>query len=333
MSPGLPLLALMWLCGALSTPARAYETDQITDRLVELQDSGIVADDEVDRILAAALEQTNRQTGCHSSVKETRRLLAESIYDIASFPTYVHGRGELAGLGYGAYAAWLETDARVDRRPFVKFGDIYDLLRPTDSLVLGTVGVCSTIHLAGILMGTDKPDHFWSQGYEYFLASRRGRADERAMRWGTLSERGQYGLATSGVFSYADLAANWEGYQFYKALLTEDSPLELGEDGCVVQTRPFRWVDWITDAVDEAVNPPNYGKVVRAAVQERLLSERDNVCQAYTTWGPEVMRRRAQVVAEQASQLVPTTPPRLDEWQLDSLCKGYESTNTVSRTR
>lgn len=327
MLSGLHLAALF--ARTITPNAFAYETDQLTDRLVELRDSSRVADAEADHVIGAAVERTNLQTGCHSSERETRRLLAGNIYDIASSPTYVHGRGELAGLGYGAYAAWLETDVRVARRPFVKFGDIYDLLRPTDSLVLGTVGVCSTVRLAGILMGTDKPDHFWSQGYEYFRASKRGRSDERAIDWGVATERGAYGLATSGVFSYADLAANWEGYQFYKALLTEDSPLQLGTDGCVVQTEPFRWVDWITDAVDEVLNPPNYGKNVEEAVRTQLAAGREEVCKAYAVWGPRASQRREAIIGEQAVYVSPRAPPRVDEWQLDALC-GREADRTTT---
>jgi hypothetical protein len=47
-------------------------------------------------------------------------------------------------------------------------------LTATQALVLGSVGVCATIELAGVRMGTDKADHFWAQGYEY----------ERNSRWG-----------------------------------------------------------------------------------------------------------------------------------------------------
>lgn len=320
MAPVLLTCAAL-LAAVLSSPALAYETDQISERLADLEDSERLADAKVAEWLRFALDRTNEQTRCTASVESTRRVLARTIYDRLAFPTYVKGRGELAGLGYGAFAAWLETDPRVDRRMVEDDVDIYDRLRPRDSLVLGTVGICSTIKLGGVLMGTDKPDHFWAQGYEYLLASREGRAEERALRWGVASERGRYGLATSGVFSYADLAANWAGYQFYKGLLGEESPMQLGEDGCVVERRPFQWAEWLDDAVDEALNPPIYRKSVGEAVRAQLEVERDALCSAYAEWGPEAAARR-DAIAGQDALLAPQAPARVDEWRLDSLCGG-----------
>ncbi len=305
---------------ALLPSAAAYETDQITDRLLPLRDAGVEADGEVARRLSAAIQRTNQQTGCRATTEVTRRTLAEKIYDQMAFPTYVKGRGELAGLGYGAYAAWLETSPSVDRRSVEYYGDIYARTRPQDSLVLSTVGVCSTILLAGRLMGTDKPDHFWAQGYEYLLASHHGLNDDDAIAWGDASEKGAYGFATSGVYSYADLAANWEGYQFYKALLTDDSPLERGGDGCVVLARPFRWADWITDALDEVLNPPQYVERVETAVRAQLAGERTTLCAAYKVWGRTAEAQRAKVIVAEAPHLSPLAPPREDEWQLDALC-------------
>lgn len=313
-----PLLG--FLMATVSQPALAYETDQLTRRLEALSDAALSADDEANRMLAAAVLRTNEQTGCSSSVRETRRLLAGNIHGITAVPTFVQGRGQLAGLGYGAYGAWLETDPRVDRRSFADADDIYAQVSPGENLVVTTVGVCSTIQLAGILMGTDKPDHFWSQGYEYFRASKRGRHDAAAIRWGTSSERGRYGLLTSGAFSYADIAANWAGYQFYKQLLTESSPLTLDREGCVARAAPFRWVDWITNAVDEGLNPPRYTDAVRDAVRDHLVLRRESICSDYRVWGPVAAERIEAIILGEETQLSSKAPGRVDEWQLEALC-------------
>jgi hypothetical protein len=304
----------------LPTFVYAYETDQITDRLVPLRDAALDADERVDELLIRALWRTNQQTQCKATVERTRRVLAEDIFKQTAFPTYVPERGEFAGLGYGAYAAWLETDPKVDRREHGAFDDIYHDLRPREALVLGTVGVCSTVRIANILMGTDKPDHFWAQGYDYYMVSKQGRQTDRAVQWGTASERGAYGLLTSGVFSYADLAANWDGYTFYTKLLTPESPLQRDTDGCVVLTKPFRWVDWINEAVDEVYNPPNYRPSVGEAVRAQLHENRSQTCAEYAVWGPEVNARRASVIAQSDEHVSSNAPPRVDEWKLDEMC-------------
>ena len=304
----------------LVIPALAYETDQLTDRMVELADSSLDADAHVDALLARAIARTNARTRCRASTPAIRAILARNIYAETSHPQYVRDRGELAGLGYGVYAAWLETSL-VARRTFTVEEGIYGRVRPGDGLVLGTVGVCSTVRLGGVLMGTDKPDHFWSQGYDYFVRRPRlGHKVNAMVQWGTNSERGQYGLLTSNVFSFADLSANWAGLQFYRSLLTHDGLLQRDADGCVVQDRPFRWVDWMGDAVDEVLNPSGYGEKVRDAVTRHLAANREAICAGYAVWGPAANARRAQIVAQEAPHVAANAPERVDEWQLDVLC-------------
>jgi hypothetical protein len=303
----------------LLAAAYAYETDQLTARAAPLLDITEAANREVDRLLTAAAERTNELTRCRGPAVATQRVLATQIYRLTSHAEYVRDRGELGGFGFGAYAAWLET-AAVDRRSFNDRGDIYGDLKPGESFVLGTVGVCSTVRIANVLMGTDKPDHFWSQGYEYLVASHRGKNDARAIKWGTDSERGQYGLLTSDVFSFADLYANWQGYQFYRELLQKGSSLELGTDGCVHRTANWSWADWLDDGADEVINPPVYGPHVRESVQARLWRERDEICAGYADWGPAAALRRSQVEAREIAHVGAKAPVRRDEWGLDALC-------------
>jgi hypothetical protein len=302
--------------------AHAYETDQLTDRLRHFVDIADQADAKVDEMLAEAVGLTNAETRCSWRPHVTAHILAAHIQAVTARAQFVKNRGELAGLGYGAYAAWLETAPGLDRHTFTDRDDIYGDLKPTDALVLGTVGVCSTVQIAGVRMGTDKPDHFWEQGYEYYLASGFGRHDAGAIRWGTDSERGQYGLLTSNVFSFADLYANWQGYQFYKSLLQKGSVLQAGDDGCVHQARPFHWAEWLDDAADEVVNPPIYAENVRESVRARLARERDAICAGYDTWAPEAAARRSQVETRELPHLSAKAPPRRDEWGLDELCAG-----------
>lgn len=300
--------------------ALAYETDQITRRLAPLADAAPAANAEVDRMLAEAARRVNETSGCAWKDPATRKLLAFEIYRVTAHAEYVPDRGELAGFGHGAYAAWLETAPNVERRTFLDRSDIYGDLTPVEALVLGAAGVCSTVNLGGVLMGTDKPDHFFSQGFEYLVLSRFGKNDARALAWGTASERGPYGLLTSDAFSWADLYANWQGYQFYRSLLTEGSVLGRDADGCVTQTRPWSWAEWLDDAADEALNPPVYTPEVGVAVRGRLARERATVCLEYAAWGPDAAARRAELFPREAARATSKAPARQDEWGLDTLC-------------
>lgn len=170
-------------------------------------------------------------------------------------------------FGYGRYSAWLET-APIDRLDLWKKddGDIYSNVRPWDSMVLWYAGPCSTICLAGTRLGTDKIDHFFGEGHTYFRKSDWGRDPEAAVAWGQRTERGKYGLGTSGAYSNADLHANYEGYLFYASLLTEDSIVQRDEQGCAARVGVWSWADWIDPDYDEALNPSIYTRRVQQRV-------------------------------------------------------------------
>lgn len=305
---------------ALTTLALAYETDQVTHRDRVLFDAREPANAKVNAMLAIAVARANVQTRCDASAKEHHRQLARAIYQETAHSEYVRDRGEFSGLGFGSYSAWLETSPDVDRFDFLDRTDIYGGIKRKESLILGSVGVCSTVELAGIRVGTDKVDHFFEQGYTYFLESGGGRDEAKALRWGMDSERTIFGLLTSNAFSYADLNANWQGYRFYRDLLTT-GPFRVGPYGCVEQTRPFDWADYVNDAWDEALNPNLYTRVVGEHVTAWLESHRDEVCAGWADWGPDLVKRRDAVLVGRAAYVAPGAPDYVDSVRLDALCE------------
>jgi hypothetical protein len=130
-------------------------------------------------------------------------------------------------------------------------------------------------------LGTDKVDHFLATGYQYLRWSRFGDDPDRAIRRGTRTERRMYGQMTSKAFSYGDLAANWDGYQFYSGLLGEDSLLQVDEEGCVERVSSWDWTTWATPAWDEFVNPSVYGERVQQALKQQLQPDREKLCAMY----------------------------------------------------
>lgn len=305
---------------ALLPAATAYETDQLTRRGEPLRDAREAANAEASRLLGIAISRTNAETGCRGSSRAMRRRLAFEIYRLTSHEEYVRDRGEFSGLGFGAYSAWLEESPEVDRRAFRDRTHIYGGVLPQDALILGLVGACATVNLGGVLMGTDKADHFWDQGYAYFVESREGRDPERAVRWGVESERGAFGLLTSNTFSYADLYANLAGYQFYSTLLTPLSRIRRAPSGCVVATAPFDWADWVDDAMDEVLDPSLYTELVGAKVRQKLWETRESVCADYRSWGADAALRRALVLARRSAWSTPQAPSAPDPYQLEDLC-------------
>lgn len=303
------------------TLARAYETDQLTDRLLPLADATPRANAWADQLLASAVERTNADTRCRQDEEQTRRVLGRHIATATAKAQFVPER-DLAGFGYGVYSALMET-GDIPRHSFTSRDDIYGSLRPGESVVLASVGTASTVRLGGQLIGTDKTDHFWGVGFEYVNVSNWGKKEARAMRWGTFSEKAFYGLLTSNVFSYADLASNEDGYRFYITLLTPGSMFQRGPDGCVYQARPFDWHEWIDEEWDEVLNPSVYNKYVQAAVHERLLARRGDYCASYLQWRDDYLPKLAAVLQERPAYASPRAPRHVDVYRLEELCADY----------
>lgn len=316
----------------LLLPALAYETDQLTDRGVPLQDALDVANERMNTLLAEAVLRTNRETACEATQEDTRQSLARHIFRLTSRETYVEGRKGLEGFGYGAYSAWLET-AAIDRRSFEDRHDIYGRVGVGDSLVLAEAGICSTVQLAGVLLGTDKLDHFLGEGYAYAQISGWGRRPERAIRWGTATELTFFGLMTSATFSFADLRANWDGYRFYTSLLAQDSVVTRNPNGCVELSRPFDWSDWIGPEYDELLNPPVYVDRVQEAVSVRLAEQRETYCRGFEEWGSGLPERTMAALDAPRPYVGPAAPRRVDPFQLGALCTAPATATTTSVTR
>ena len=84
------------------------------------------------------------------------------------------------------------------------------------------------VNINGFLIGLDKIGHFFAEGWQYFeLTQNENNSIEQALEWGKEQEAGKFGYSTTGIFSFADLVANFNGWRFWnKVLLKEDDPLK-----------------------------------------------------------------------------------------------------------
>lgn len=322
--PLLPRTAL--LCGAAlvaAASARAYETDQLTDRGQPLEDALPVANARMDVVLAEAADRVNARTSCQASPERTRKLLAEAIYERTSPKRLVWRRGLLRMAGFGRYSAWMET-APVTSRPFLERDDIFGELSFIESVILHTTGPCGTLRLGGVLLGTDKFDHFFSLGYSYWRLNERRGDPNAGVDYGTTTEIYYFGMLTSRTFSFADLRANADGARFYEGLLEADSVLQLGEDGCVVVAQPWDWRDWVDWEYDEVLNPSVYAPIVQWGITRTLGERREEVCADYATWGgPAYVAHLDAVLSSPVPPYVyGPSPARSDPFQLEALCNG-----------
>jgi hypothetical protein len=112
------------------------------------------------------------------------------------------------------------ADGPVSFRPSVS-GSIY---RWTFSPLPASFLIDSpTVRVHGYYLGTDKIDHFFQQGHHYYELVLKEEAKgidtataiAAAVSLGVKQEHKYYGTLASGVYSNADLAANFAGMKFY----------------------------------------------------------------------------------------------------------------------
>lgn len=274
--------AIILLLSAM--PATAFETDQYNLPPEPLADVG----DEITEYVAgqlqfaaaavnariaaaeACLAASDVSKGCDTP-KQLRKdheylrsepAIGQAVYDLLS-------GGNLMTTKFGR---WIHSHKFRDQPASYKapyFESIY-FIKPSNYLTLSP-----TIRMYGHEFGIDKLEHMFQQGHQYYErvdeAMKEGRSREEAVKkaieWGKLTERTYYGILTSGVYSNADLHANYVGLKFYEGLTR---PVKIGD-----ATRPAmltlnggRWhlaaaetlqehllKPFISDHMNEAINP------------------------------------------------------------------------------
>ncbi|MEC8624410.1 MAG: hypothetical protein VXY34_06300 [Bdellovibrionota bacterium] len=136
------------------------------------------------------------------------------------------------------------------------------------------------IKVNGIRLGVDKFEHFFGYGYYYFNLHYLGKKEvKKALKFGLFMEYFNLGAYKTGVMSYGDLAANFNGMRFWNHILAKRNDILNQSLGPYVKCRRGKWVvnkevDWsqyVDDSFDEAINCSRFRKGSMAkSVMERV---------------------------------------------------------------
>ena len=264
-----------------SDTATAAEIDSITPRQIELREASRSLDSWVDGLLQEGVRRANELgAGCDEEI------FLQQLRWAISFPFIGH-----------LIAEGLNEHAEIERARVPFDESVYRDLSLFDAISVHLKDLSAVVRMNGHLVGVDKLGHFFVQGWTYFdIAYRQGKGIRAAMESGERSERTYFGLYTTGIYSYADLSANFEGMRFWLRVLgTERDPLDKGYFfnrpyvSCARRVLWFgerRWrvkrhvrlADYVTAAWDEGSNCSRYGsqdieKLVIARVRERELHD------------------------------------------------------------
>jgi len=246
--------------------AKAFEVDNFTERYKPLNDSRDVMNNEVNQRLQKAADSAsglferaaNRVTkGANQCDSGT---LHDEVYD------------EVGGWVIGSLEDFAEDSDKIQKHEegshsiYQKDGEYM----VGAGAILRMFGTHSSVNLNGNYIGTDKFGHFFDQGYEYFQEfkkeSKFSAGVERALTYGRKLEDGKYGLESTGVFSNADLVANYSGLQFWMSLTEGTNPYFKCVQGRWKMVRKFDFATYVNSGWDEAINCSKF----RTSAQRRI---------------------------------------------------------------
>jgi len=151
-----------------------------------------------------------------------------------------------------------------------------------------------TIRVGDVYFGIDKFGHLFGFGRRYFRNYLRlvkaGHSSEDAMErtvlWGITQEQGFVGLLIDGIFSYADLEANFQGFLLLRDLSQGENPLLINDSEGWRLRQPIDLREYVTPDFDESFNTNSY-RLLRKHYVHRVYLE------AYCDkrWTPEVQTR------------------------------------------
>ena len=279
--------------------AFAYETDQFTNRDIQIADSTV--------LLNAKVNQTIENIVADWDRGHDEMAVVNAIYhDIGGH----HWVDKLE--------RWAMKSDDVEKLDTPRYDSVFSGLPWYALRVTSFFGVGKTIRINQQLVGSDKIGHFLSQGRKFYRRFRKSSSEEDAAARGAYTERAIFGRFTTGSYSNADLVANYEGHRFYRSLFEDDivpgkvAILRWEEDGWVMQ-RKYDWADHVNEYWDESLNINHFDALLYKHMHERLVSLCPNYWQdpqSYTIENEAPLREKyAHIGIRDTSEL-----------RLDSLC-------------
>lgn len=304
---------LLILAISTATSSLAFETDQYNLPPVPLADIGDEVSRYVEENLRAAAAAVNTQItrslkcieaktrGCGSAEAE-RKNLAELRSDraIADALFKLIGDGNLFTTRFGNWMRSHKFRGQPDRYKAPLNQSIF-ILNPANYLTLS-----ATVKLFGAEFGIDKLEHFFQQGHQYYEIEReelaKGKmpteAEQKAISWGKKTERTYFGTFSSGVYSNADLYANYAGMKFYNGLT---HPLQINgmSRPPIMELRDGVWriadmtlrenliKPFLTDHLNEALNPSSFRLTLVRSVRREV---KEHACPDWVKRFPTLTR-------------------------------------------
>ena len=238
-----------------------------------IEDSSRQLNDYTNRVIESAVADANQHATC-SNVRLIRAVSERLSRPLVSqLESHVLNNSE----------HYPQNRYRVDRSSFRGFF----VLHVMDAVPIGRLG--SLVRIGNVYTGTDKIGHFHTEGYRYFRKHYlEGKPLEEVLQWGDRTERSYFGGYATGIYSWGDLSANFNGMRFFADLVPGyEDPLNINhapmiqcENNQWVIGRKFDWRDYIDHSFDEGINCNSFsrkGLLDKHLVNVGLLSRKHGI--------------------------------------------------------
>ena len=239
----------------------ASETDQFYGKLTPLKDSQLIINTFINRALEKSIQIYRSQypnppsSTCWNTDKNGANgpsICLEAVIFAKILNHFLSGN-EING----ALEVFLTQSPAVDRNH--PLFEIYTGSTFAESRLNSMVELINfdqakpTINVGNIYLGIDKLDHFVSEGYKYFEAIHSThKSRSSVLRGGESWEFNIYGFFASGVYSNADLVANYMGLIFYENVFAQY--LTLNGNNKLILNKSFQIAPYLSQAMDESLN-------------------------------------------------------------------------------
>jgi len=211
----------------------AAEIDSVTPRKLNLENSLTVINAIINQRLQQGVQNANEQQDYDdvleefADIEEDRFCDEEALYTELRKAIY---QSYTASWGLKGYDLDVQLRSLLTRQSYsLSLNDsIYRDIDYIEGFSLNLKELSDVVNIDGHLVGLDKMGHFFAEGWRYFELTRYDDYDfEQALAWGREQETGKFGYSSTGIFSFADLVANINGWRFWnKVLLEEGDPLK-----------------------------------------------------------------------------------------------------------
>ncbi|MFA6237703.1 MAG: hypothetical protein WC635_10285 [Bacteriovorax sp.] len=277
----LTILFSALICSSIGFGA---EADNFTARTLSLVDVSGQINDLANKYLADAVETVNLETSCDQGAKSEERLYIELKKYFSN-----HSKGELV-------KNILYTEA-VAKNSLPLKESVYGQWSVHNGYLLGRkkaaaspLALSPLIQIGEQIVGVDKLEHMFGMGFTYFAQQSKGKSIKQILKGGILKEKTFLGgnMLATGVFSYADLSANFNGMRFWNHMLLKQDDI-LGAEhnlgpyiGCegskwkIKNTIDFK--NYIDSSMDESINCSKFANKSGAQKFQEAIAQLGSVC-------------------------------------------------------